>query len=236
MAKADAQILARAAELAATAHHPYPGESEAYTKARIALIAEEVELRRQLERVAAHRRALPAAPIVSKHYSFEGPTGTVGLADLFEGHDTLVTYCWMFGPERERPCPMCTQFLGALAGNATDLRQRIGLGVIARSPLVRLEAFAEERGWRGMPLYSDPTEQFGRDHRAWTDDGDWPSYDVFTKDAQGTIRHFWSGELGGTQDPGQDPRGAPEMSPLWNVLDTIPAGRGTDWYPKIDYD
>jgi len=230
-----ADDLTPATELAAKAHHPYPGESAAYTRARTALIAEEVELRRHLERVAAQRRALPEAPVVTKHYSFEGKAGPATLSDLFEGHDTLVTYCYMFGPERERPCPMCTQFVGALAANANDLRQKIGLAVIARSPVERLYAFAEERGWRGLPLYSDPSEVFGRDHNAWHDDGDWPSYDVFTRDPDGTIRHFWSSELGGTQDPGQDPRGAPEMSPLWNVLDTIPAGRGTDWYPKVDY-
>ncbi|QDZ06115.1 DUF899 domain-containing protein [Sphingomonas panacisoli] len=230
------EALAPAPQLAAKAHRPYPGESEAYTKARTALIAEEVELRRHLERVAAQRRALPEAPIVTKDYRFEGKDGPATLADLFESHDTLVTYCYMFGPERERPCPMCTQFLGPLAANALDLRQKIGLAVIARSPVARLYDFAKERGWRGLPLYSDPTEAFGRDHNAWHDDGDWPSYDVFTKDKDGTIRHFWGSELGGTQDPGQDPRGAPEMSPLWNVLDTTPAGRGTDWYPSIDYD
>ena len=129
-----ADDLPPATDLAAQAHHPYPGESVAYTKARTALIAEEVELRRMLERVAAHRRALPEAPVVTKDYSFEGKDGTVHLADLFERHDTLVTYCYMFGPERDRPCPMCTQFVGALAANALDLRQRIGLAVIARSP------------------------------------------------------------------------------------------------------
>jgi predicted dithiol-disulfide oxidoreductase (DUF899 family) len=51
----------------------------------------------------------------------------------------------------------------------------------------------------------------------------------------GTIRHFWSGEMtGNSADPGQDPRGAPDFAPLWNVLDTTPEGRGTDWYPKLN--
>jgi predicted dithiol-disulfide oxidoreductase (DUF899 family) len=236
MADADPKLPKAAAELAAKAHRPYPGESADYAAARTALLAEEVELRRHIERVAAQRRALPEAPVVTKDYAFEGKEGPVRLADLFEGHHALVTYCYMFGPERVRPCPMCTQFVGALAANALDLRQKVGLAVIARSPVGRLYDFAEERSWRGLPLYSDPSEQFGRDHNAWHDDGDWPSYDVFTRDADGTIRHFWGAELGGTQDPGEDPRGAPEMSPLWNVLDTIPAGRGSDWYPSIDYD
>ena len=38
-----------------------------------------------------------------------------------------------------------------------------------------------------------------------------------------------------TADPGQDPRGAPDPMPLWTLLDLTPEGRGTDWYPKLEY-
>jgi predicted dithiol-disulfide oxidoreductase (DUF899 family) len=38
-----------------------------------------------------------------------------------------------------------------------------------------------------------------------------------------------------TADPGQDPRGAPDLDPLWTMSDTTPEGRGTDWYPKLEY-
>jgi hypothetical protein len=34
-------------------------------------------------------------------------------------------------------------------------------------------------------------------------------------------------------DPGQDPRGAPDLDPLWLMLDLTPGGRGTDWHPKL---
>jgi predicted dithiol-disulfide oxidoreductase (DUF899 family) len=51
----------------------------------------------------------------------------------------------------------------------------------------------------------------------------------------GVVRHFWGGEMDSTADPGQDPRGAPDIAPLWNILDLTPAGRGTDWYPKLEY-
>jgi predicted dithiol-disulfide oxidoreductase (DUF899 family) len=47
--------------------------------------------------------------------------------------------------------------------------------------------------------------------------------------------HFWGSELGGTADPGEDARGAPDPTPLWNILDLTPAGRGSDWYPKRAY-
>ena len=56
--------LVPAEQLAAKAHRPYPGESAAYTKARTALLASEVELRRQIEAVAAERRALPEADLL----------------------------------------------------------------------------------------------------------------------------------------------------------------------------
>jgi predicted dithiol-disulfide oxidoreductase (DUF899 family) len=38
-----------------------------------------------------------------------------------------------------------------------------------------------------------------------------------------------------TADPGQDPRGAPDLMPIWTILDATPEGRGPDWYPKLDY-
>jgi predicted dithiol-disulfide oxidoreductase (DUF899 family) len=40
---------------------------------------------------------------------------------------------------------------------------------------------------------------------------------------------------GGTADPGQDPRGAPDPSPLWSILDSTPEGRPASWYPSLDY-
>jgi len=58
---------------------------------------------------------------------------------------------------------------------------------------------------------------------------------VFTR-RDGTIRHFWGGEMGGEMaDPSQDPRGAPDIDPLWTILDLTPEGRGADWYPKLEY-
>jgi predicted dithiol-disulfide oxidoreductase (DUF899 family) len=36
-------------------------------------------------------------------------------------------------------------------------------------------------------------------------------------------------------DPGQDARDAPDIASLWNILDLTPSGRGTDWYPALEY-
>lgn len=122
-----------------------PGESAAYRAARTALLAEEIELRRHLARVAEQRRALPPGPEVTARYRFEGEEGEVDLAGLFAGKPTRVAYSYMFGPQRERPCPMCTNLLDAWEGNAADIGQQVSLVVIARSPLSKLLAWKRER-------------------------------------------------------------------------------------------
>src|SRR5277367_932629 len=104
-----------------------PGESAEYRAARTALLAEEIELRRHIERVAAQRRALPVGAPVTGEYRFMTEGGETDLAGLFGDKETLVTYSYMFGPQRERPCPMCTSLLGAWNGEARDIQQRVAL-------------------------------------------------------------------------------------------------------------
>lgn len=228
------QALKPASELARKNGVRFPNESEDYRRARTALLAEEIELRRHIERVAEQRRALPPGGEVAKHYRFDSESGPVGFADLFGDKQTLVIYSYMFGPQRARPCPMCTSCLSAWDGEAQDLEQRIALAVVARSPIERLVAFKRERGWQNLKLYSDVSGAYTRDYVS-AEDADQPAFNVFTR-RDGTIRHFWSGEMGGeTADPGQDPRGAPDLMPLWTILDSTPEGRGTDWYPKLAY-
>jgi predicted dithiol-disulfide oxidoreductase (DUF899 family) len=232
--------LKPAAELARASGVRFPNESAEYRRAREALLAEEIELRRHIERVAQQRRALPPGGEVKKHYAFEGAQGPASFADLFGDKNTLVVYSYMFGPQRERPCPMCTSLLSAWDGEVPDLQQRVALAVVARSPIARLTAFKRERGWHHLPLYSDISGEFSRDYHALTKDGgDDTAFNVFTKRENGdghTIRHFWGGEMNGaSSDPGQDPRGAPDLMPIWTILDVTPEGRGRDWYPKLSY-
>ncbi|MFS2174578.1 DUF899 family protein [Rhizobium pisi] len=232
----DNRHLVPAAVLAAKNGARFPNESEAYRSARDALLAEEIELRRHIERVARQRRALPPGGEVKKEYRFEGSNGPVSLTELFADKDTLIVYSYMFGPERERPCPMCTSLLSTWDGEVPDIQQRVALAVVARSPIEKLLAFKKERGWHHLPLYSDLTDDYSRDYRAIGKGGsDDAAFNVFTR-RDGTIRHFWSEEMGqATADPGEDPRGAPDLMPLWTVLDTTPEGRAADWYPKLSY-
>jgi predicted dithiol-disulfide oxidoreductase (DUF899 family) len=234
---AKTETLTPAADLARDNPVRYPNESAEYRAARTALLAEEIELRRHLERVAAQRRDLPPGGEVKGDYRFETEDGLSDFAGLFRDKPTLGIYSYMFGPERERPCPMCTNLLGAWDGNALDIGQRLSLVVVARSPMAKLKAWKAERGWKDLRLVTDLNENYSRDYFGLAPDGsEIPAFNVFTR-RDGTIRHFWSGEMGGeTADPGQDPRGAPDLPPLWNVLDMTPEGRGRDWYPKLSYD
>ena len=79
----DAERLAPAIELARANPVRMPNESAEYRAARTALLAEEIELRRHIERVAAQRRALPPGGPVVGDYRFQGEDGPTDLAGLF---------------------------------------------------------------------------------------------------------------------------------------------------------
>jgi predicted dithiol-disulfide oxidoreductase (DUF899 family) len=231
---ANTQTLAPALELAAANKAHFPNESPAYRAARNALLAEEIELRRQLERVAAQRRALPPGGEIPQDFEFASETGAVRLSHLFGNKDTVLVYSMMYGPQRKSPCPSCTSFLTSWNGTAINLRERAAIAVTARSPIERLKEYKKQRGLANLPFFSDTSGDYTRTY-VNAEDADVPGFSVFTRH-NGTIRHFYSGEMSGEMaDPGQDPRGAPDLDPLWSMLDFTPEGRAPDWYPKLSY-
>jgi predicted dithiol-disulfide oxidoreductase (DUF899 family) len=226
--------LAPASQLAATNTAHFPNEGPDYRKARNELLAEEIELRRHIERVAAQRRALPPGGQLAQDYEFVSEYGRTQLSRLFGDKDTLMIYSMMYGPERKEPCPMCTSFLNSWNGAAINLRERCAIGVTARSPIHRLIQYKQQFGFSRLPFFSDISGDYTRTY-VNAEDKDVPGFSVFTK-RDGTVRHFYSGEMSGAMaDPGQDPRGAPDLDPLWLLLDLTPEGRGADWYPKLNY-
>ena len=229
--------LTSAAQLAAKAKTPFPGASPEYDRARASLLAEEIELRRHMTRLAEQRRALPPGPVITKGYRFKDEQGfDASLLNLFGDKSTLVTYFWMYGPQRPRPCPMCTNLLGALNGNAADIKQRVALKVLGRSPVDRQYAFAQERGWRDLNFVQTVGDDYAKDLGVLMPDGsEYPALVVYRRDGD-QVRLFWASEMTREMaDPGQDPRDAPDLASLWTVLDLTPEGRGTDWYPKLQY-
>jgi predicted dithiol-disulfide oxidoreductase (DUF899 family) len=238
----------------------FPGESAKYRAARDRLLDREIELRRTMESVAAARRELPLGGVVPVDYVFQGvgddgAPRTVQLSDLFSpGKNTLVAYNMMFprdpGDDRpgpaagktsllpllESPCPSCTALIDQLEGAADHVTQHINLVVIAKAPLPRILAFAEERGWRRLRLLSSAGTSYNRDYLGETAEGHQrPMLNVFRRDGE-TIRHFWGSELlYAPTDPGQDPRHVGTIEPLWNILDLTPEGRPMSWDEQIQY-
>lgn len=228
--------LKPAREMAEANDARWPGESAEYRQARTALLAEEIELRRQIQRVAQQRRALPPGAVAKDYRFLDKDENELSLIDLFGRHDTLFTYFWMFGPERDGPCPMCTSFVGSLDVPAPDIEQRLALAIVGRSPVERQMAVARERGWDHLNFYQTVGDDFARDYGGLNGDGgEDPIVAVWRRDGD-KARLFWAAEGGSaTADPGFDPHLAPDPKPLWNILDMTPEGRPAGWYPKLDY-
>jgi predicted dithiol-disulfide oxidoreductase (DUF899 family) len=149
------------------------------------------------------------------------------------------------GPERgqtallplaEGPCPSCTALLDQLDGAAEHASQQINLAVVAKAPLPRVLAFANERGWRRLRLLSSIGNTYNRDYHGETAEGfQRPMLNVFHRKGE-MIRHFWGSELlYAPTDTGQDPRHAGTIEPLWNLFDLTPEGRPADWDEQLSY-
>lgn len=232
-------------------HLHFPNESAEYRRARNKLLEEEIALRRQIERVAKQRRALPPGGEVLHDYVFEGIDGRVHLSQLFAGNQqSLAIYSFMFGPERAEPCPGCVHFLDGLDGATQHILQRLNLVVVAKSPLPRLLDLAQQRSWRHLRFLSCADNTYDRDYfgdstglsqrmrlqQEFKDGEEWdmPILNVFTRKGD-AIRHFWACELLYVPpEPGQEYRHNDLLDPLWNMLDVTPEGRG-DFDAKLRY-
>ena len=86
------------------------------------------------------------------------------MSELFGPHTTLVLYSFMYGPERELPCPGCTHLLDGIDGAARHTGQRVALHVVAKSPIARLAAWAHQRGWEHLSLLSTAGNSYDADY------------------------------------------------------------------------
>lgn len=235
-------------------HLSYPNESAAYRAARNSLLDAEIALRRQIEEVAAQRRALPPGGAIPTDYVFEHLGANlmpekIKLSELFGHHPSVLIYSFMYGPERDSPCPGCTHLLDGLNGAALHARQRLPIYVAARSPLTRLVALAKERGWDNLVMLSAEGNTYTSDYFGNTAglteamriernhdrsrNFDEPVFNV--RNDGGTIRHFWGSELTyAPEDPGQHHRMGDLVDPVWGLLDMTPEGRG-DFFPRLAY-
>jgi predicted dithiol-disulfide oxidoreductase (DUF899 family) len=218
-------------------------ESAAYAAKREELREAEVELMRQRERVAALRRRLPPGATI-QDYAFQegpadldagdGPVRTVRLSELFTAPNrSLVVYHFMYGKRNTTPCSMCTMCIDGYNGIAHHLAQNVDFVVVAAADPRALRAHARTRGWHNLRLLSCGDNTFKYDllseDRAGNQDS---TLSVFTRDADGTLRHFYTAHPWMADDIKE--RGLDLTCAVYNILDLTPQGRG-DWYAELDY-
>jgi predicted dithiol-disulfide oxidoreductase (DUF899 family) len=218
-------------------------ESQQYLAKREELRLAELESMRLRERVAELRRQLPEGAIV-QDYSFEEgpadlndgdtPVQTVRLGQLFTANDrALIVYHFMYGKKQTDPCPMCTMFIDGLNGVAHHLAQNVDLAIVAAADPSDLRAHARKRGWDKLRLLSCGANTFKYDLGSEDREGNQDStISVFKRDGSGWIRHFYTAHPSMSEDIME--RGLDLLSPVYNMLDLTPQGRG-DWYADLSY-
>ena len=220
-----------------------PNESPEYLAKREELRLAEIELMKQRERCAELRRDMPKGATIRDYEFLEGPTsleegdeplGKVRLSELFTAQDrALVIYQMMYGKKQGSPCPMCTAWIDSWNGVAHHLTQNVDVAIVAAAEPATLRAYARNRGWDKLRLLSAGDSTFKYDLGSEDREGNQDStISVFTRDSDGTLRHFYSVHPRLAEDIQM--RGIDEYNPIWNVLDLTPKGRG-DWEASLEY-
>ena len=120
---------------------------EEWDAARGELLKREKELTHTSDDVALQRRELPWTP-VEKQYTFDTADGPKTLAELFDGRSQLVVYHFMFGPEWDAGCPVCSSIADSFDGIVPHLAARdVTMIAISRAPIEKLVSFRERMGW-----------------------------------------------------------------------------------------
>ena len=219
-----------------------PNESEEYQQKRAELLKAEMALRDHRERVAELRRGLPQGAAVQDYVFREGPADLsrndpkdffdTKLSELFSpGKDSLILMHFMFGPDWEQGCPMCSMWADGYNGAMKHIQDHANFAIVVRAELSKMRTYARERDWHNLRILSSHDNTYTRDFGMERDGDQLPGASVFTRDADGTVRNFYTG--GAIMSEGEY-RGMDLLSPVWNYYDLLPAGRG-EWNPKLSY-
>jgi predicted dithiol-disulfide oxidoreductase (DUF899 family) len=219
-------------------------ESGEYLSKREELRLLEIESMKLRERVAELRRQLPQGAVVEDYAFIEGPadldagdtpTRTVHLSELFTAPNrSIAIYHFMYGKRQTRPCPMCTLWIDGFNGVAHHVTQNLDIAIVAAADPPALRACARTRGWKNLRLLSSSEDStFKYDLGSEDSEGHQDStISVFTRDANGTLRHFYSAHP--RMAPDIQERGIDLLVPVYNLMDLTPQGRG-NWYASLDY-
>jgi predicted dithiol-disulfide oxidoreductase (DUF899 family) len=202
-----------------------------WLQARRDLLVREKEFTRARDELSRARQALPWEP-VERDYVFDGPDGRETLAELFGGRSQLLVYHFMFDPEDDVGCPVCSFWADNFDPIVIHLAQRdVTMLGISRAPLEKIERYKSRMGWSFKWVSAGDSgfnHDFGISFEA--DELDQPLYNygtlqprnpdregvsVFAKDADGRVFHTYSAYA----------RGIDLVNTAYNCLDLVPKGR-----------
>ncbi|CAB3698912.1 DUF899 domain-containing protein [Achromobacter piechaudii] len=187
--------------------------------ARLALLAREKALTRSQDALARERLDLPWVR-VDKPYSFQGETGPVGLADLFNGNSQLIVYHFMYDPDWREGCVGCSFLVDHLDAARVHLSHHdVAVVAVSRAPLAKLRTFKQRMAWR-FPWLSSEGCDFNVDMQASVTQADGSVQErsgvsAFFRDPDGEIFHTYS----------TFERGVERLVGAYNYLEFAPLGR-----------
>lgn len=187
--------------------------ADEWQAARAELLAQEKELTRALDRLAARRRRLPMVRF-GDGYRFDTPDGPKSLLDLFDGREQLAVYQFMDnGPDAY--CPGCTHFTNNVPAFAPEALGENGVTwvTVSNMPLAQIEKYKASQGWT-LPFYSSHGTTFSHDCGA---DGGF-MLSLFMRDGQEVYRTY-----------NTTSRGVDRVLFVNNILDLAPYGRQEEW-------
>src|SRR5262245_27641181 len=128
---------------------------------------------------------------------------------------------------------MCTMWIDGYNCVSCHLAHNIDFAIAAAADPPALRQHARHRGWRHLRLLSCGNSTFKYDLRSEDTEGNQDStISVFTRDRDGSLRHVYSAHP--HMAPDIKERGLDLLSPVYNMLDLTPQGRG-DWYASLEY-
>jgi len=118
-----------------------------WLEARKQLLAKEKEFTRTRDQMTAQQRSLPWEA-VERDYVFQAPAGDVSLDDLFDGRSQLLVYHFMFDPEDDVGCPVCSFWADNFDALIVHLGVRdVTMVAISQAPLSKITPYKERMGW-----------------------------------------------------------------------------------------
>src|SRR4051794_30608739 len=187
-----------------------------WESAHAQLLAEEKQLTRARDALAAKRRRMPRMA-VEKEYRFAGPNGPAGLLDLFAGRRQLIVYRFFYEPGvagwPDHGCRGCSMVADQIAHPAHLNARDTTLALVSRAPQDHIRRWQARMGWEHLPWYT-LTDDFDADFGV----DEWHGTNAFLRDGDRVYRTYFINS-----------RGDEAMGSTWSYLDITALGRQEAW-------